>query len=272
MMSVIGPGLPSVMLQSFESSLAEGVETGAFVPLFGLSLLSAMPAQAVDALLARRACRAAFVNAHCVNLAFNDATYRAALDTADLLLPDGVGMDIAARWHSARFAANLNGTDLCPLLLTSAAQRGLSVFLLGGQNGVAADAARALVRRLPDLRVVGTLDGFSGADPDIAIPTINTSGADILLVAMGVPKQDIWLAQHAHVLRPRLVMGVGALFDFLACRVPRAPVWVRHARLEWAWRLAVEPRRMFGRYVIGNATFLWRAHRAARHLTVGQRQ
>lgn len=240
------------------------------VAVFGLSVLSASPEQAIAALLGRPKCRAAFVNAHCINMAHRDPTYRAALESADVLLPDGIGMDIAARLHGTAFAANLNGTDLCPLLLAEAARRGASVFLLGGRNGVAADAAKALGAALPDLRIVGIRDGYSGAAPEGAIPAINDSGADILLVAMGVPIQDIWLAQHAQALRPKLVIGVGALFDFLAGRVPRAPLWVRKTRLEWVWRLAMEPRRMFGRYVIGNVAFLVRAVRAARQNQTGQ--
>ncbi|MDD7971575.1 WecB/TagA/CpsF family glycosyltransferase [Roseinatronobacter sp. HJB301] len=248
----------------------DGNSTDVLIRLFGLPLLSASEAQAVGALLGRAKCRAAFVNAHCVNVAYRNPAYRRALDSADLLLPDGAGIDLAARWQGARLAANLNGTDLCPLLLAEAARRGLSVFLLGGQAGVAADAANALSRSFPDLRIAGTLDGFAQATPEVAIPTINDSGADILLVAMGVPLQDLWLAQYAPALRPRLVMGVGALFDFLAGRVRRAPRWIRRIRMEWAWRLAMEPRRMFGRYVIGNLVFLWRARRAARLAKTGQ--
>lgn len=112
----------------------------------------------------------------------------------------------------------------------------------------------------PGLRVAGTRDGFDGAaDEAAAIRAINASGADILLVAMGVPRQDVWLARNAHRLAPGLCLGVGALFDFLAGRVARAPLALRRARLEWAWRLAMEPRRMAGRYLVGNVTFMGRA-------------
>jgi exopolysaccharide biosynthesis WecB/TagA/CpsF family protein len=232
--------------------------------LFDLPLLNATPAQTIEGMLGMGPCRAAFVNAHCVNVAHSDPEYRRALASADLLLPDGAGIELAARWHGARLTANLNGTDLCPVLANEFARRDLSLFLLGGLPGVAEKAARALVRDVPRLRIAGVLDGFAGAQPDTAIPTINASGAHVLWVGMGVPTQDVWLARHNAALSPRLVMGVGALFDFLSGRVLRAPLWMRRSRAEWLWRLGVEPRRMFGRYVIGNALFLSRAWQASR--------
>lgn len=228
------------------------------VRIFDLPLVSATKEQAIQSMLTMARCRVAFVNAHCVNVAHGDPTYRESLQTADLLLPDGVGVEFAARWHDKRLVANLNGTDFCPLLAAELARRGLSLFLLGGRPGIAEKAGQALVRQLPHLRIAGTLDGYCGAREETAIPRINDSGAHVLWVAMGVPLQETWLARNQNQLSPRLVMGVGALFDFLSGRIPRAPVWVRDARMEWAWRLAMEPRRMFHRYVVGNALFVAR--------------
>lgn len=234
------------------------------IRLFDLPLVNATPAQSIEAMLGKKRCRVAFVNAHCVNVAHDDTEYRQALSSAELLLPDGAGIDLAARWQGGRFVANLNGSDLCPLLAHEIARRNMSLFLLGGLPGVADMAAQALVRDVPRLRIAGVLDGFAGARPETAIAAINASGAQVLWVGMGVPNQDIWLANHHAALAPRLVMGVGALFDFLSGRVTRAPLWVRQMRAEWVWRLGVEPRRMFGRYVVGNAVFLSRAWRASR--------
>lgn len=232
------------------------------VGLFGLPLLSATPQQTIETLLSTPRCRAAFVNAHCINVATYDPEYRGALSSANLLLPDGAGLELAAWLQDKRFMANLNGTDLCPLLLAEAEKRDLSVFLLGGRPGVAEAAAKELSVRLPNLRVVGTRDGYSGARGQATIDAVNDSGADILLAALGVPLQDVWLARHHHELKPNLLLGVGALFDFLAGRVRRAPNWMRRARLEWLWRLGLEPRRLFSRYVVGNVLFLARALRA----------
>ena len=227
---------------------------------FGLPLLDATPQAAVDLLMDGTRRRVAFLNAHCANVMVRDTTYADALHGADLILPDGIGVEIGVRMAGQRLAGNLNGTDLTPRLLAEAARRGQSVFLFGVAPGVAQAAANRLARDIPGLRIVGTRDGFDGAtDEAAATAAINASGADILLVAMGVPRQDVWLARNANRLAPGLCMGVGALFDFLAGRVARAPLPLRRARLEWAWRLAMEPRRMAGRYLVGNVTFMGRA-------------
>ncbi|WP_010140168.1 WecB/TagA/CpsF family glycosyltransferase [Oceanicola sp. S124] len=236
------------------------------IRLFGLGIVDA----GTEAVIARlmlpgRRARVAFLNAHCGNVAAKDAGYRDALVTADMILPDGIGVELAARMQEKRFTENLNGTDFCPRLLAAAARRGLSVFLLGGQPGVAEGAALRMQRDIPGLKIAGTRDGYDGMkDEAAAIAQINASRADILLVALGVPFQDTWLARNAARLSPRLSMGVGALFDFLAGRVQRAPALVRKAKAEWVWRLAMEPRRMARRYLIGNVEFLIRARRDAR--------
>lgn len=228
--------------------------------VIGLPLVDATSQATIEAILAPGRKTVAFLNAHCANVMARDTSYADALRQADMILPDGIGVDLAARMTGQRLTANLNGTDFVPALLRTARQRGLSVFLFGGTPGTAERAADRLCRDLPGLRVVGTRDGFSGAaDETAAIDAINASGADILIVAMGVPRQDVWLARNAERLAPRIRLGVGALLDFLAGNVRRAPVAIRQARCEWVWRLAIEPRRMAGRYLIGNATFLARA-------------
>lgn len=246
----------------------------ATIELFGLDLVSATPDAAIADLLDRPQARVAFVNAHCVNVAARNPDYRLALDSADMLLPDGAGIALAARMRGTHLAANLNGTDLGPQLARALAARGGAVFLLGAQPGVAERAAAALQQHAPGLRIAGTRDGFDGLrDTQAAIAAINASGADMVWMATGVPHQDLWLARHASALQPRYLLGVGALFDFLSGRVVRAPEWVRKLRLEWLWRLALEPRRMFGRYVVGNAVFLARAAGdRARHRRSRERQ
>ena len=235
------------------------------ISLFGLDVVSADTQAVIDELLVPgRRSRVAFLNAHCANVARRDTAYHDALATADMVLPDGIGIELAGKMQGRRFVANLNGTDFTPALLRQAAARGLTVFLLGGKPGVADGAADALCLKIPGLRVVGTRDGFGGmADERAAISAINAARPDILLVAMGVPKQDLWLARNAHRLDARITLGVGALFDFLSGRVARAPLAVRKVKCEWIWRLAMEPRRMAGRYIVGNATFLAQAAKAA---------
>lgn len=229
--------------------------------LFGLRLLNATRKNAVAELLNRPGkATVAFLNAHCVNTAMQDATYKRALRAAEFVLPDGAGISLAAKLTGRKFKDNLNGTDLCLPLCQEAARRGKSLFLLGAAPGVAEDAARNLMLKVPGLKVVGTRDGFfDQSKPEEVINQINASKADIVLVAMGVPLQDVWLHKHRHALDAQLAMGVGALFDFNAGRVQRAPKVLRQAKLEWLWRLGLEPRRMFKRYVIGNPLFVARA-------------
>ncbi|MGR3376698.1 WecB/TagA/CpsF family glycosyltransferase [Salipiger abyssi] len=229
-------------------------------PILGLPVVNATTEATVNALLSGAARSVFFFNAHCANLRAGNREYADALTRADMVLPDGIGVELAARMTGGGLAENLNGTDFTPALLTEAARRGMSVFLFGAQPGTAEKAAVTLAARIPGLRIAGTLDGYDGAaDPEAAIARINTSDADILLVAMGVPMQELWIDRHLPELRPRLVLGVGALFDFLAGNVRRAPAAVRKARLEWGWRLMQEPRRLAKRYLIGNGTFLARA-------------
>lgn len=230
------------------------------VDVLGHDVISETADDVAAYLLDYGAKRCFFLNAHCVNVQARDPAYLAALRRADVILPDGVGVDLAARLCGQRIAANLNGTDFVPVLLRQAAQKGKSVFLFGGRPGTAERAAGRLRAELPDLRIAGTRDGYRGADADAAaVAEINASGADILLVAMGVPLQELWIDRHAGMLAPRLVLGVGALLDFLSGQVPRAPLTLRRMRIEWAWRLIIEPRRLWRRYLVGNPGFLARA-------------
>ncbi len=235
-----------------------------FRSVLGQPVVDATTQQTVDALLGGTSRSVYFLNAHCANVRARDCAYSAALARADLVLPDGIGVELAARMTGAPLTENLNGTDFTPVLLRQAAEQGLSVFLFGAKPGTAERAAHSLVGSIPGLRIAGTLDGYAGADDSAAaVAKINASGADILLVAMGVPRQELWIDRHLPALSPRLVLGVGALFDFLAENVSRAPRAVRAARMEWIWRLMQEPRRLAKRYLVGNATFMARAVRHA---------
>lgn len=228
--------------------------------VLGLPVVDATTQTVVTSLLKNNRSTAFFINAHCANIRVKDRAYAAALARADVVLPDGIGIKIAARMTGSDLTENLNGTDLTPVLLQHAADQGLSVFLLGAQPGTAAKAGQTLQDKIPHLNIVGTLNGFEDAqDEQALIAQINASGADILIVAMGVPLQELWIDRNRSALNPRLVMGVGALFDFLAGNVTRAPAQVRQLGMEWLWRLSQEPVRLANRYIVGNATFLVRA-------------
>ncbi|WP_300034566.1 WecB/TagA/CpsF family glycosyltransferase [uncultured Roseobacter sp.] len=244
----------------FPGSLPVAGQTLPVQEVMGLPLVDAEPLKAAQHLLAGGRATVAFVNAHCANVRAKHRGYAASLGRTDYILPDGVGVDMAAGMRGKKLTANLNGTDFIPLLLREAARLGRSVFLIGGTPGTAAAAAARLCMDLPGLRIAGTRDGYNDAHPAAdAVAEINETAADIVLVAMGVPRQEIWIDRNRALINADLVVGVGALFDFLAGNVRRAPVFVRRARLEWAWRLAIEPRRLAQRYLIGNGAFLCRA-------------
>ncbi|PCJ10240.1 MAG: UDP-phosphate galactose phosphotransferase [Rhodobacteraceae bacterium] len=229
-----------------------------------VDLVDAIPDATIKNLLQPGRHRVFFYNAHCANLRASHDNYAQALARADQILPDGIGIELAARMQGNSLTANLNGTDFIPPLLVSAAKQGKSVFLFGARPGTAQKAAMFLKSLCPGLSIAGTRDGYHGAeDSEAAIAAINASGADILLVAMGVPLQELWLDHHGHRLNADLTMGVGGLFDFWAGNVRRAPLWLRQVKSEWIWRLSMEPRRLARRYILGNFAFMWRASRHA---------
>ena len=240
-----------------------------FLPSLGLSLIDTDQSTAVASMLAPGRRRAYFMNAHCCNVMAKDRQYADAVRRADMLLPDGIGISLAGRMTGDTLTANLNGTDLIPALLAHAADLGKSVYLFGGKPGTADAAAAKLNSMIRHLKIAGTRDGYEGAhDTDDVIADINRSGADIVIVALGVPMQELWIDRHADQLNAQLCVGVGAALDFLAGNVQRAPLAIRRAKMEWGWRLAMEPRRMFKRYMIGNFSFLARAAwRVARQVT-----
>lgn len=201
-------------------------------------------------------------NAHTVNCAWADVQYRAVLRRAALVLRDGVGVELAARLRRRPMRHNFVGTDFIPDLLARLAPPAVRVFLFGGRPGVAEMAGAVLARRCAGVKVAATAHGYE-ADGAVC-ERIRIARPDVLLVALGNPLQEHWIDRHASALGVPLAIGVGALFDFLAGRVPRAPAWMRRARAEWVFRLAVEPRRLWRRYLQGNAQFLWRVWRETR--------
>ena len=204
----------------------------------------------------------AFVNPDCLNTAYVNPDYKQVLQQASRVLPDGIGVNVGCRMQGVAMRSNLNGTDLFPRLCEALAGTGQSIYLLGAQPGRAEATARAMQEKYPQLNVAGTHHGYFDAEGEAAvIHDINASGADILLVAMGAPRQEMWLSRHAEALQVPVRMGVGGLFDYYSGSIPRAPLWMREIGLEWVWRLLQEPGRMWKRYLIGNPLYLFRIWR-----------
>jgi exopolysaccharide biosynthesis WecB/TagA/CpsF family protein len=199
-----------------------------------------------------------FLNAHIANIASGDPAFRTALEDF-LVMPDGIGVDLAAcMLYGAPFPANLNGTDFVPAFLQSQAQR-MTVGLVGATRSNAEDAVRALRRLVPQHEFVLVHDGYFVPEQEARIlGDLERIRPDVLLVAMGVPRQEFWIAHRVSSRHCTIAFAVGALLDFLSGSVPRAPSWVRRMRLEWLYRLWREPSRLWRRYVIGNPLFLYR--------------
>jgi alpha-1,3-mannosyltransferase len=200
----------------------------------------------------------AFANAHTLNLAYQDRSFVAVLRNA-IVFNDGIGVDIASLMlFGAAFPQNLNGTDFVPHYLQNTRHQ-YRIFLLGGRPGIAEQAGLHFAKQFPRHDFVGCYSGYFGENESTKIAAmIKASNADVVLVAMGNPLQEKWLASNLESTGATLGFGVGALFDFVTGNASRAPAWVRYLRVEWFHRLLHEPVRLAGRYLVGNPRFIFR--------------
>jgi N-acetylglucosaminyldiphosphoundecaprenol N-acetyl-beta-D-mannosaminyltransferase len=252
------PAQPTPRLRSVPSQLPT-------VTLFGLAVTNATKREAVALMESwigarDRRSRAVFiVNAHTLNQAADDPGYAALLSGGDVVFADGVGARIAARLKGVHMRDNLVGTDLVPLFMRAKRARGYRYFLLGGTPGTAERAAAQLREDVPGIAIAGCQHGwFDGAETGAVIERINAAAPDMLLVAMGNPLQEQWIATHLPALRVPVSIGVGGLFDHWAGDLQRAPSWVRRGGMEWVQLLLQQPHK-WRRYVLGNPRFLSRA-------------
>src|SRR5436305_7239428 len=200
-------------------------------------------------------------NLHYAMLTARDPRLAAVNRGAALIVADGMPLVWASRWRPTRLPERVAGADLVPALCERAAKCGFRVFLLGGAEGVAVRAAEVARERFPGLEVVGTLAPpfreLTPAEHGELVETVRRAKPDVLLVAFGQPKGELWVAEHYRELGVPLTVQVGASLDFLAGRVTRAPRWMQRVGLEWVYRLALEPGRLARRYA-GNAWFALR--------------
>lgn len=198
-----------------------------------------------------------FVNAHCVNLSRGDMDYYTILNRATFVFGDGAGMRLAGAVLGQPLVENVNGTDLYPRLCERLRGRGTRLFLLGAAPGVAERMKAEAERHYPGIQIAGTQHGFFNPEEnESVVQAIRASHAELLLVAMGVPAQEQWIATHAARTGVRVALGVGGLFNFYSGKIPRAPLGMRRMGLEWLHRLWMEPRRLWRRYLVGNMQFL----------------
>ena len=205
------------------------------------------------------------VNPEFIMTARRHAAFAQALAAADLCTPDGVGVLWAARLVGVSLAERVTGSDGIHRLCERAAAQGWRVFFLGAAPGVAERAAAELTRLYPGLHVAGTYGGSPAESdwPQIR-QRLTAAPADLLFVAYGHPRQDIWIHQHREELPIAVALGVGGAFDFVAGITPRAPLWLRRLGLEWLYRLARQPwrwRRMAALPLFALLVFVERARR-----------
>jgi exopolysaccharide biosynthesis WecB/TagA/CpsF family protein len=198
----------------------------------------------------------AICNAHTFLTAWDDPEYAAVLAEM-ILLNDGIGIGLASRFLNGEgFPENLNGTDLLPRILADI-ETPLRLYLLGAKDEQLAGAKRHIEAVYPRHSVVGSRNGyFDEAEVPVICADVTAAKPDLLLVAMGNPRQEMFIVRNRQRLAVPVAIGVGALFDFMSGSVVRAPVPFRAAGLEWLFRLLQEPRRLFRRYVIGIPRFL----------------
>jgi N-acetylglucosaminyldiphosphoundecaprenol N-acetyl-beta-D-mannosaminyltransferase len=211
--------------------------------------------------------RVMYANAHVLNESSRSPALRGALESADLVYCDGYGVRLAAKALDAPVPHRMTGADWIWALSALCEQAGRSVYLLGSEPGIAARAAARLEQTFPGLRLAGSHHGyFTPGSPhdDRVIEHINACRPDILLVGMGTPKQELWVQHNAERLDVDVLWTVGALFDVVSGKVPRAPGWLADNGLEWIFRLAIEPGRMWRRYLLGNPVFVHRVMTQAR--------
>jgi N-acetylglucosaminyldiphosphoundecaprenol N-acetyl-beta-D-mannosaminyltransferase len=185
-----------------------------------------------------------------------DERFRSIVNRSALSLCDTIGLLALARRHGAALRERVTGVELLERLAAGAAAQGVSVYLLGGAEGVAEEAARVLQSRFPLLRVAGTRSGYFPDDQaDAVVDTIAKSGARLLFVGMGSPRQEYWLDEHLRATGCGVGIGVGGSLDVIAGRIARAPRYVRRLGLEWLYRLVREPRRW--RRQLALPLFVW---------------
>jgi N-acetylglucosaminyldiphosphoundecaprenol N-acetyl-beta-D-mannosaminyltransferase len=190
-----------------------------------------------------------------------DESVRAIHNRAGLVTPDGMPMVWMSHWAGATWVRRVYGPDLMLAVCERAAELGWSSYFYGGAEGIAPRVAEVMARRFPGLGVAGThtppFRPLTDEEDRAVVETINAAGPDIVWVGLSTPKQERWMAEHRARLNAPVLIGVGAAFDFHTGNTRQAPRRMQSMGLEWLYRLAVEPRRLWRRYLLGNSRFVW---------------
>ncbi len=255
--------MASEMLEDLSESTENQFQETSQITLFDIDIDNVTLERAVEMIVDRldgdTPTQVSFLNADCVNIAYRSPEYLEALQKSDLVFADGIGVRVAGEVLGQSVCDNVNGTDLFPLLAAALEGSGKRIYLLGGRPGVADGVARWLAKNHPGVELAGWRNGYFSAEEEAkVVEDIRRSGADLVLVAFGAPRQELWIRRYLSKLGAKVVIGVGGLLDFFSGRISRAPRWIRKLGMEWSYRLYREPTRLGRRYVIGNVVFLAR--------------
>lgn len=198
---------------------------------------------------------------NCIMNSLRDRNVRRAYNNADVCVPDGMPLTWVGRFRGRSEIGRVYGPDLMLRMMDVSALHGYTNYFLGGAEGVAEDLKRRMETRFPGVTIAGTscppYRPLSDAEKQDLVAEINRISPDLLWVGLGAPKQDLFMAEFHEMLRCKVMIGVGAAFDFHTGRVPQAPRWMMRLGLEWVFRLLTEPRRLAPRYARNNPLFLW---------------
>lgn len=213
-------------------------------------------------ILSKKRAVLAYVNVYAINLAQEQAWFRAFLNEAALTFCDGFGVKWGAWLLGETLPYRYTPPDWFPALIRECDEHGFTLYFLGARPGVVEKFAEDIQQQYPHLKVVGTRHGYfnktaGSAENRKVVAEINALKPDLLVVGMGMPVQERWLAENWLDLNARVALPVGAMFDYLTGASLRAPRWMTEHGLEWMGRLMVEPRRLAKRYLVGNPRFLW---------------
>lgn len=232
--------------------------------MFQLKTLTILGSKAELALLPDGKLLINTINAHSFNTAKKDNLFAEALTNGDALIPDGVSIVKACKWINAKSQPKerIAGWDLFEFEMDKLEKKGGTVMFMGSSQKVLDLIVKRAAVDYPHLKVVTYSPPykpeFSDEDNKAIIDAINTANPDLLWIGMTAPKQEKWTYSHWKELNIHCHVGtIGAVFDFFAGTVERAPMWWQEHGLEWLYRLLKEPKRMWRRYIIGNALFLW---------------
>lgn len=249
----IGNGLPPpprpALVSAFSHSMAQIID----IPVPSLTYEDLN--QAIwDAVQKKTPHRFLNVNIHAINLCFQNPEFYAALLDAELVFCDGEGVRQVLKRQEPAFSPRITYADWMPDFLPFATKKGLRLFYYGSTQDIVEKAADESRRQNPGLQIVGAYHGFT---EDLS-EALHELKPDVLIVGRGMPRQELWIEKHFRNLPPMVYLAGGAVFDYLAGSIPRAPRFMCDFGLEWLFRLFYEPRRMFVRYAVGNPLFAFR--------------